>query len=1052
MKCPKCHSDNTNTARFCSDCGTSLTSAVEAQPSFTKTLETPVEKLTRGTLFAGRYEIIEQLGQGGMGSVYRVEDTRINEEIALKLIKPEISSDKKTIERFHNELKLTRKIRHKNVSGMFDLGEEKGTYYITMEYVSGQDLKSLIRQTGRLAIPTAISITKQICEGLKEAHNLGIVHRDLKSSNIMIDKAGNARIMDFGIARSSKSKGLTGPSVAIGTPEYMSPEQAEAKAIDHRSDIYSLGVILFEMVTGQLPFRGDSPLSIAIKHKSERPLDPQEINAQIPESLNLLILKCLAKAKEERYQTADQILNRLGEIEKSFPAPTRDISTQSTQKSRDFTVTLNFKKLWIPSLIIIILVVAGMILWGPRLKKGMIPSSPDKPTIAVVYFENVTGEAALDKWRRGFALLLMHDLTQSQYIDVLRGDELVTILQELNQLDAISYSSDVLREIASRGNCTHVLSGNYILDGEKLRINTDLIDAATGNTISTEHIEGVGVDIMFDLVDELTPRIKKGLELSAEQIASDTDLMIAQITTPIPEALDFYQRGWRARWEGTGGYFEAMEQAIELDPEFAMAYRSLSQTFYNQRNTSKGREYMRKAFEFRHRASEAEQYQIEGDYYGRFEKDYDKAIEAYKKVLNLDPDSSLANGNLGFNLILIEDWDEAILRLEQERQKGTKSRVSHSNLARAYMGKGMYENAKDVLESYINIFGEYSGPHWRLADVNMCLGKYDLAFIEINKSIDLTYASYQDLWTLGNVQLCMGKLNEAEQEYLKLLNLEGFPTRTRTDELVAKTYGSESLHSLHLIRGQFGNARIHEKKGIDLTREIGHLEWNAKFLLYSAYSNLRTGNFDDALADSLFAFDVARSDENRYWQERSLHYTGIITLSKGELGKAVEIANELKDLIDSGYNRKAVRFYDHLIGLIHLAKGELSDAKDSFEKAINNLHSQYFLLNSAIRSNDQALFLDSLAFVFFDMGEVVRAQEVYDRITSLTLGRLHYGDIYAKSFYMLGRIYEQQGETTKAIEHYDKFLTLWKDSDPGQAEVQDARERVTELRRTLYNS
>ncbi|GAI94407.1 unnamed protein product, partial [marine sediment metagenome] len=261
----------------------------------TKTLETPTEKLTRGSVFAGRYEIIEELGKGGMGRVYRVEDNKAKEEIALKLIKSEIAADKKTIERFRNELTTARKIRHKNVCGMYDLDEKNGTYYITMEYVPGEDLKSFIRRVGQLPVGKTISIAKQVCEGLSEAHRLGVVHRDLKPSNIMIDKEGNARIMDFGIARSIKGKGITGAGIMIGTPEYMSPEQVEGKEVDQRSDIYSLGVNLYEMVTGQVPFKGDTPFTIGMKHKSELPQNPKEINAQIPDDISRLILKCMEK-------------------------------------------------------------------------------------------------------------------------------------------------------------------------------------------------------------------------------------------------------------------------------------------------------------------------------------------------------------------------------------------------------------------------------------------------------------------------------------------------------------------------------------------------------------------------------------------------------------------------------------------------------------------------------------------------------------------------------------------------------------------------------------
>lgn len=199
-KCPRCDSENTDTARFCSNCAAPLLHVDEGV--HTKTLETPIEELTRGTTLANRYEIIEELGKGGMGRIYRVEDTKLKQEVALKLIKPEIAKDKKTIERFRNELKTARMISHKNVCRMFDLGESEGSHFITMEFIRGEDLKSLIRKMGQLSAGQAITIAKQVCDGLNEAHRLGVIHRDLKPQNVMIDTEGNSRIMDFGIARS----------------------------------------------------------------------------------------------------------------------------------------------------------------------------------------------------------------------------------------------------------------------------------------------------------------------------------------------------------------------------------------------------------------------------------------------------------------------------------------------------------------------------------------------------------------------------------------------------------------------------------------------------------------------------------------------------------------------------------------------------------------------------------------------------------------------------------------------------------------------------------
>ena len=314
IKCPKCQFDNPDDTLYCGKCATPLPTEEEVISPLTKTLETPVKELARGTTFAKRYEFIEELGRGGMGRVYKVFDKKIKEEVAVKILKLEIASDETTIERFSNELKLARKIVHKNVGRMYELMEDEGTHYITMEYVAGEDLKSFIRRAGQLNVDKTISLARQVCEGLAEAHKLGVVHRDLKPGNIMIDKEGNALIMDFGIARSLKAEGITTKGIVVGTPEYMSPEQVDGKEADHRSDIYSLGIVLYEMLTGRVPFEGDTSFSIALKHKTQMPKDPCELNAQIPESISHLILRCMQKKKEDRYQSVDEILDELKHI------------------------------------------------------------------------------------------------------------------------------------------------------------------------------------------------------------------------------------------------------------------------------------------------------------------------------------------------------------------------------------------------------------------------------------------------------------------------------------------------------------------------------------------------------------------------------------------------------------------------------------------------------------------------------------------------------------------------------------------------------------------
>ena len=286
----------------------------------TVTIQADSRRITRGSVLAGRYEIIEEIGRGGMGWVYKVYDQRIDEKIAIKLINPAVAQDPTVIERFRNELKIARKIIHKNVCRMYELNDDEDRQFITMEFIQGEDLKSLISRIGQLTFRKTIAVARQICEGLAEAHAIGIVHRDLKPQNIMIDLKGNVRITDFGIAQTLQSKGLTQTGMIIGTPEYMSPEQVDGIAVDQRSDVYSLGIILYQMLTGNVPFEGQTPLSLAMKHKTENPVAPRMINGFIPEPLERLILKCLEKDPNKRYQTVQELNEDLALIEKDLPS------------------------------------------------------------------------------------------------------------------------------------------------------------------------------------------------------------------------------------------------------------------------------------------------------------------------------------------------------------------------------------------------------------------------------------------------------------------------------------------------------------------------------------------------------------------------------------------------------------------------------------------------------------------------------------------------------------------------------------------------------------
>ncbi len=334
LKCPSCQADNQPDSRFCSRCATPLPQeAPSDSDGLTRTMIASIDRLERGILFAGRYEIIEEIGRGGMGRVYRAYDRQLKEDVALKLLKPEISFNEKAVERFRNELKFARRIAHPRVCRMYDLGESGLAHYLTMEYVEGEDLKAFIRRSDHLTTAKALDIGRQIAEGLEEAHRLGVVHRDLKPQNVMIDREGKAKIMDFGLARISETEGLTGSGLMLGTPEYMSPEQVDLKDVDGRVDIYALGIILYEMVTGHVPFKGETPLAVALKQKNEKARDVRESNPLVPDTLISVILKCLEKDPGHRYQTAAETSEALLEVERGLSSAVLEISKTSARGS-----------------------------------------------------------------------------------------------------------------------------------------------------------------------------------------------------------------------------------------------------------------------------------------------------------------------------------------------------------------------------------------------------------------------------------------------------------------------------------------------------------------------------------------------------------------------------------------------------------------------------------------------------------------------------------------------------------------------------------------------
>jgi serine/threonine protein kinase/tetratricopeptide (TPR) repeat protein len=604
MKCPSCSADNPPDALSCRSCGAPLSPVREFPSSPTQTLRLPVEELSKGSVLAGRYEVIERLGRGGMGTVYRVLDRTIGEEMALKVLKPEVAAEEKTIERFKNELKLARKIIHKNVCRMFDLNQAQGTFFITMEYVPGEDLKTLIRRAGRISPQKAVSLARQISEGLAEAHRLGVVHRDLKPQNIMLDRESRVHIMDFGIARLLGSPELTEAGMIIGTPESMSPEQAEGLAVDQRSDIYSLGVILYELLTGKVPFQGRTALSVAMKHKTEAPVDPRDLNGEISASLSRLILRCLAKDPGSRYQDVSGLLAGLREIENEMSGKTT-VSAGETQKPEE-----------------------------PK-EKGSIRS------VAVLPFKDMSPQHDQDYFCEGLAEELINALTQVQDFKV---------AARTSSFSFKGKDTDV-REIGKSLNVGAVLEGSVQKAGNRLRITTQLISVSDGYHIWSERFDKT-MDDVFGIQDEIAMAIVDRLAVKLEKGEKEK---ITKRHTQDKKAYNLYLKGryfWNRRYKGD--MIKAVrfyQKAVAEDPHYALPLVGIADVFNifgmwayipPKDAYARSQAMLQKALEIDPELSEI--YSSLGFMTAGYDWDFEASDRYYTKSIELNPHNVYAHG------------------------------------------------------------------------------------------------------------------------------------------------------------------------------------------------------------------------------------------------------------------------------------------------------------------------------------------------------------------------------------------------------------------------
>ena len=664
MQCPLCQAENLPTAAICTKCSTPLpwndqtldatvtggTLPPGAIPRATSAWSIAVnpppdapyaqgEELV-GTMLADRYEILELLGQGGMGAVYKARDTELERLVALKLIRPELASNPEILRRFKQELILAREVTHRNVIRIFDLGQAKGFKFITMEFVEGRDLRAVLRERAKLPPDETVGIIAQVCRALESAHAAGVVHRDLKPQNIMLDAKDRVYVMDFGIAHSLETPGMTQTGALMGTPEYMSPEQAKGMKVDARSDLFSLGIIFYEMLTGISPYKADTALATLLKRTQERAQPPADVDPTIPKAISDVVMKCLEIDRDHRYSTAREILEDLGlEAHTSVRtiAPTL-LPSAAAPKPTEVSLFQRYR-IWIAGIAAVVLLAALGIVFRGNLFSGSAGTRTapvQAASLAILPFRNASGDSSLDWLGPSLADMLSTDVGQSAHLHPVSSDRLRQVLHDLQITPDATSNAATLRRITSMMDADTVVSGQYAKFGEEIRIDATLQDLKQGRTVSFK-LQAPSEKALLGTVDQLAQSIRENLALSA-QIVNELKAQSFKPSSKSLEAIRFYSEG--TDLAGKGNNLEALkrfEAATKADPEFALAFAKLGQTYSNLGHDNEAEQFSGKAVDLSENLPSRERYLISANY-ARIKHDYPKAIQSYETLVSVTPD------------------------------------------------------------------------------------------------------------------------------------------------------------------------------------------------------------------------------------------------------------------------------------------------------------------------------------------------------------------------------------------------------------------------------
>ena len=945
------------------------------------------------------YKILEEIGAGGMGIVFKAEDTRLKRIVALKFLPPQLTQDPVARQRLLHEAHAASSLQHDNICTIHEIGEtDDGGLFICMDYYEGEPLKNRIAH-GPLDVETAIDIVSGIARGLEEAHRRGIVHRDIKPANIVLPSNGGVKILDFGLAKVADQTKLTKSGSTVGTVAYMSPEQVRGEDVDRRSDLFSLGVVFYELLTGVSPFAAEYEAAVSHKILNSAPPPLRNSGVKLASQIEPVVGKMLAKDSSERYTSAKDVIAALGAIKgaDSLPQPKR--RRRSVLVAAAIGVVATLLAAW----------------WMLSGRDSNVQAS--EPRLAILYFENVTQRDDPERLGEVTTNLLITDLSESKYVSIVSSQRLYDILKNIGKENVKVIDRDTATEVARRAGADRMLVGSIMRMGESVELTSQLIEVASGQARASQRIRGASGDNIFDLVDRLSAEVKRdlGLPLGAN---TERDVSVADITTHSPEAYRNYLEGMDHM--NQYNFIKArasLERAVAADSTFALAWLALSHQFLENADlsTSERRAALDKAVRYSGEISESEARYLDACRKA-LNNDVAGAVSAIEELRRLQPDNKLFHWKLA-ELLIPNAGAGSVKRridcLNQVIALDPRDKLAYNELAYNYYALGQKQNYTQAIDYYVRLAPHDANVHDTRADLYGYEGDIENARRSYQAAIEIDSTFASSWGKLGRSYLKMGNEASARRCWKKASSLGG----------ISRTFAQYDAAVLPLYRGRGAEAMVLLKQGLDEMSASGVDNWFVRCqMLYVAYLRSKLGDPSYSEAEVARAF-------NGYATNAQLNKCAVLLF--GELG-STHLDEYLQRIRES-------------IGPVSLS---YAITKTWIEMNAGRYPNAVAMIDSIRSSQDQFVltYTQGLAYLRVERWSeaVAKLERCRDMLDAPGTPLPH---LYVRTHVYLAQAYEGTGEFQKAIHEYETFIGAWQDADAAfSGEVADARARLAKLR------